>query len=210
MYRTTTRPVSASPPRRARSRLSDWGWRDLSPLRGFRGTAEAASQTSRPLSLTASRHGALLHALGRLGHTPPLLGFPTRTGGKASATGPDSVATSVLWRWKLQERTTSSRGIRMQRICEVRLSAAGGWETMRDRREFHARGYLVHVPPRSKGSSWTGCSPPANRARYAMDVHPGTNVNSLEHVEDHCRELRPNGFLRSWYSPGPIPMSVPG
>ena len=28
-----------------------------------------------------------------------------------------------------------------------------------------------------------------------MDVHPGTNLNSLEHVEDHCRELHPNGVL---------------
>src|SRR5215212_4044801 len=54
---------------------------------------------------------------------------------------------------------------------------------MRDRREFRAHGFLVHVPPRSKGSSWTCCSPPVNQARYAMDVHPGTNLNSLEHVE---------------------------
>jgi hypothetical protein len=45
---------------------------------------------------------------------------------------------------------------------------------MRDRREFRAHGFLVHVPPRSKGSSWSGCSALANQARYAMDVHPGT------------------------------------
>src|SRR5215218_8674483 len=68
---------------------------------------------------------------------------------------------------------------------------------MGDRRKFCAHGFIVHVPPRSEGSSWTGCSPPANRARYAMDVHPGTNPSSSEHVEDHRRELRPNGVLRS-------------
>jgi hypothetical protein len=36
-----------------------------------------------------------------------------------------------------------------------------------------------------------------------MDVHPETDLNSLEHVEDHCRELRPNGVLRSSFCPRP-------
>jgi len=72
----------------------------------------------------------------------------------------------------------------------------------RDRCEFRAHGFLVHVPSRSKGSSWTGCSPQSNQARYATDAHPGTNLNSLECVEHHCRERRPKRRSKKFAWPG--------
>jgi hypothetical protein len=143
----------------------------------------------------------LLHGPSRPGRVPSSAGSPARARGKGRG--------SLRRRGRValgQGRPGSRRGRGAQRghvpyecngFARYGSLLRGARRRTRDRREFRAHGLLVHVPPRSKGSSWTGCSPPANQARYAMDVHPGTNLGSLEHAKDQCREVRRHGVLRS-------------
>jgi hypothetical protein len=86
-------------------------------------------------------------------------------------------------------------------LARYDLPLRGARRRTQDRRECRARG-LLGALPLSEGSTWTGCSPPVNQARYAMAGHRGIKLDSSEHVEDHCRELRLNGFLKNSHGRG--------
>src|SRR5918995_2183599 len=153
MYGMRTHQVFVSPPRRARSLRSNWDWHDLPLHTGLGGAAHY--QSSRPYPLAAARYGALMDDPSKLGRVPSQPGSPASSGGG----GRGAQRRHVLYECNGFARYGSLlRGV--------------GRRT-RDWRELRAHELILHVPPHSKGSSWTGCSPLANQARYAMDVHLG-------------------------------------
>jgi hypothetical protein len=161
--------------------------------------AEAASQTSRPLSLTASRHGALLHAARgpstRRCHQGRRRGLAGKCG-DGFADLPGSITPSVPWKWPRRGNTTWSRTLRMNGSARYGSLLRGARKRTQDRRERHAGGLIVSVLASYGGEPLgpAGHLRSTKRARRCTCIG-ATNLYSPEHAEDQCREVHIHGVL---------------